>query len=133
MEQEVERVEHVLPLGDNFTTNLVAFAPSGTICQETFVPERVCFTTGERGAQIVVDFGLGILTTTFQVRASPVGLVAVIGNTYVDLIGSNFDVAIPMTSVPEFERLKRKNFASGADESQVTLNSSVALTKSGSK
>jgi hypothetical protein len=133
MEQKVERVEHVLPLGDNFTTNLVAFAPSGTDCHETFVPERVRFTTGERGAQSVVDFGLGILTTTFHVRASPVVFVAVIGMTYVDLIGSNFDVAIPITSVPEYERLKLKYFVSGADESQVTLNLSVALTKSGSK
>ena len=67
----MERVEHVLPLGDNFTTNLVAFAPSGTVCQETFVPERVRFMTGERGAQSVVDFGLGILTTTFDELFAP--------------------------------------------------------------
>ena len=131
--QELDRELHDLPLGDNFTTNFVAFAPSGTVCQETFVPERVRFTAGERGTQRVVDLGLGILTTTFHVRASPVVFVAVIGMTYVDLIGSNFDVAIPITSVPEYERLKLKYFASGADESQVTLNLSVALTKSGSK
>ena len=69
--QEVERVEHVLPLGDNFTTNFVALAPSGTVCHETFVPERMRFTDGVRGAQSVVDFGLGILTTKFDELVAP--------------------------------------------------------------
>ncbi len=116
-------MEHVLPLGDNLTTYFVALAPSGTVCHETFVPKRVRFIAGVRGAQSVVDFGLGTFTTTFHERATPVLLVAVIGMTYVVRIGSNVDLAMPITSVPEFERLKVKFLESGVDESHVTLNS----------
>ena len=91
--QEVDLLEHVLPLGDNFTTYFVAFAPSGTVCHETFVPDRMRFIAGERGAQRVVDSGLGILATTFKELAAPYSSVTTIGKVKDSRIGSNVDFA----------------------------------------
>jgi hypothetical protein len=131
--QDVEMVLQVLPLGDNFTTNLDGFAPSGIDCQANFEPERIRFTVGERGAHNVVDFGSGTLTTTFHELVAPYSSVAVIGIVYVFRVGSIVDLAVTNKSnkypLLEYVGEKLKNFESGDEVSQVMLNWSFSLSE----
>jgi hypothetical protein len=131
--QDVEMDLQVLPLGDNFTTNLDGFAPSGIDFQANFEPERVRFTVGDHGAHKVVDFGSGTLTTTFHELVAPYSSVAVIGIMYVFRVGSIVDFAImdkPLTKpLLEFSGKNVKYFESGDEVSHVTLNESFWLSE----